>query len=385
MDIWRILPDAPIFLWPIKLCLANGAMFLVAVTLSQLVSHARPLQWPWTLYTLNYANYYAFLPDYRLGVPTLWGKYYVPETIPAAVRETHSPRAVLMTRLLMVWVVSLSCQKWQRGILSPRDEDCFWVVTQTNIHPFVQHVFNITFGVIGRSVISFLLALPVADAVAQPHTALVASDYILATLAILAILTAFVAESQRTSFEIFSGQLSFLRWHIKWFDSRIQWTEHDAERGFVTRGLWAWSRHPDRLCELIFWFIFNLFPMLSPDSPGLNVPPGSHIPLTSLLPCLSLCLWTSISTLLIDSCKRVQYPVYAAYQARVSMFVPLLTPVWGALLRRYGRRDVDMLVYGDGSSPEEKEMMHEANMGGRPRYRWRKWRSLADRLANPEK
>ena len=38
---------------------------------------------------------------------------------------------------------------------------------------------------------------------------------------------------------------------------------------------------------------------------------------------------------------------YAAYQQRVSMFVPFLTPVWGLLLKLRGKKEaVDRIVYG---------------------------------------
>jgi steroid 5-alpha reductase family enzyme len=38
-----------------------------------------------------------------------------------------------------------------------------------------------------------------------------------------------------------------------WIGARIRWTEDDRKRGFVTKGLWAWSRHPNFLCEQSFW------------------------------------------------------------------------------------------------------------------------------------
>ena len=43
-----------------------------------------------------------------------------------------------------------------------------------------------------------------------------------------------------------------------------------------------------------------------------------------------------------------KYPeAYRAYQSRVSMFVPFLTPVWGYILKLRGKKEyADKLVYG---------------------------------------
>jgi hypothetical protein len=44
-----------------------------------------------------------------------------------------------------------------------------------------------------------------------------------------------------------------------------------------------------------------------------------------------------------------KYPGYKAYQQRVSMFVPWLTPIWGFILQLRGKKEeIDRIVYGDG-------------------------------------
>lgn len=110
---------------------------------------------------------------------------------------------------------------------------------------------------ISQNIILFLLGLPAARAVAQPHTPLSTSDYILGTLGFLTILIEFVADNQQYSFQTFkhSGILN----PNEWPGARIQWTKQDAERGFVTHGLWAWSRHPNFLCEQSFWVCKSQF------------------------------------------------------------------------------------------------------------------------------
>lgn len=149
-----------------------------------------------------------------------------------------------------------------------KDEDYRWEILRQKIPSFLFQVFNLTFiGMtvtpfiymgsthltlaIAQNIILFLLGLPTAHAVAQPHTSLATSDYILGALGFLTILTEFVADNQQYSFQTFkhSGMLN----PNEWPGARIQWTSQDAARGFVTRGLWAWSRHPNFLCEQTFW------------------------------------------------------------------------------------------------------------------------------------
>lgn len=42
-------------------------------------------------------------------------------------------------------------------------------------------------------------------------------------------------------------------------------TPEDAQRGFVTKGLWAWSRHPNFACEQVTWWILYAFVPLTFD------------------------------------------------------------------------------------------------------------------------
>lgn len=63
------------------------------------------------------------------------------------------------------------------------------------------------------------------------------------------------------------------------------------------------------------------------------------------------------STKFTESISLSKYPVaYAAYQRRVAMFVPFLTPVWGVLLKLQGdKTHVDELIYGQGLKAKKIE------------------------------
>ena len=111
---------------------------------------------------------------------------------------------------------------------------------------------------------------------AQPSSSLpfglVPSDLILAGLTLLTIYTQFMSDNQQYSFQTYKQ-------HVKKTSSPSQiprtistyregpfdltWTPKDAQRGFITKGLWAWSRHPNFACEMTFWALQGLFPLLS--------------------------------------------------------------------------------------------------------------------------
>lgn len=146
-------------------------------------------------------------------------------------------------------------------------EDYRWQVLREKIPPWLFQVINLSFvgefdyrymvqhslwrPAVTQNVILFLLGVPTKIAVTQPHTCLGVSDYVLGALGFLTILTEFIADNQQYSYQTFkrSGKLN----PNEWAGARIAWTMRDAERGFVTRGLWAWSRHPNFFCEQSFW------------------------------------------------------------------------------------------------------------------------------------
>ncbi len=100
---------------------------------------------------------------------------------------------------------------------------------------------------------------------------------------------------------------------------------------------------------------------MAPEYPGYEppLPLGAETPLKSLfpiLPALVICSLFFSSTKFTEGITAAKYPEYTAYQQRVSMFVPFLTPVWGLYLKLLGKKEeVDKLVYGQALSSDEKK------------------------------
>ncbi|KAG6828508.1 hypothetical protein H0H87_001754 [Tephrocybe sp. NHM501043] len=246
------------------------------------------------------------------------------------------------------------------------DEDYRWAVLRAKVPTWLFQVINLTFISATQNVLLLILAFPAKVAsTKQPHTPLATSDYLLAALALVDQAIEFTADNQQWAFHQYKhaylaaqkgGERSAEK--VVPYDKKMQWpgaglnfVPQDAKRGFITRGLWAYSRHPNFFCEQSFWWIITLIPLLSPSPPHLPfstfpsplIPPLSitfnnfhtaFLPLISALstplahtaPALALSLLFFSSTLFTESISKSKYPrEYAAYQERVVDSI-----VWGA-------------------------------------------------------
>lgn len=239
--------------------------------------------------------------------------------------------------------------------MSSKDEDYRWEVLRAKIPKWLFQIINFTFIAVTQNVLLFLLAIPTHNAALIPpkDRGLQPSDYVLAVLSLVTLAVEFIADNQQYSYQAHkrSGVLN----QNEWPGARIAWTQEDVQRGFCTRGLWAWSRHPNFACEQTFWILQALFPILAtPNLPKLEH--GVITPIASLIPPLALCVLFFSSTIFTESISLSKYPIaYRAYQQRVAVFVPFLTPVWGYVCKLQGKKDyVDKLVYG---ASERKKLL----------------------------
>lgn len=145
-----------------------------------------------------------------------------------------------------------------------KDEDYRWAVLRTQLPPWLFQVINLTFIAATQNLLLLLLGLPTYVAsVFQPHTSLVTSDYVLTAIALTILAFEFTSDNQQFAFHAYKhaylakekGNANVKAYDPKeqWPGARLNWTADDAKRGFVTRGLWRYSRHPNFACEQSFW------------------------------------------------------------------------------------------------------------------------------------
>ncbi|KZT73507.1 DUF1295-domain-containing protein [Daedalea quercina L-15889] len=340
------------FVWPLKFCTGTT---LVAWVLSLITGNVSQVDRIWTFMPTIYTAYFALLPLWpQEPLLPFWPN--TPETVHSLVRQSYSPRALLMFGLVFTWMCRLSYNTWRRGLFNLHDEDYRWQIVRNKIPTWLFQIVNFVFIAVIQNVILLLLGIPTHIAAFQQPTHLSTSDYVLGALALADIAMEFVADNQQYSYQTYkrTGVIEANEWP----GARIQWTPRDAKRGFVTQGLWAWSRHPNFFCEQSFWAIITLFPLLAPETPNLpSLSSGSMTPIWPLLPALVLCALFVSSTRFTESISLSKYPeAYRVYQSRVSMFVPFLTPVWGLLLLLKGKKaQVDEMLFGQGPTKGGKD------------------------------
>jgi steroid 5-alpha reductase family enzyme len=172
----------------------------------------------------------------------------------------------------------LSYNTWRRGLFNLNDEDYRWDVLRQKLHPALFQIFNFTFISYIQNVLLFSLGFPTFLAAILPHEPLTTTDYTLFASGLGLLAVEFTADNQQWAYQNFKraflaeekalrGAVAALdqgvggevRYRPKlpasayWPFAVFQYAQADAHRGFITRGLWGWSRHPNFLCEQSFW------------------------------------------------------------------------------------------------------------------------------------
>ncbi|KAF9266579.1 DUF1295-domain-containing protein [Marasmius fiardii PR-910] len=377
----------PAFEWPIQFC----AFIIIACYIASVITHnVSQVDRLWTFLPTIYTAYFALLPLWPSTqlLPLL---PFVPKELSAAAKD-YSPRAVMMLSLVVLWMCRLSYNTYRRGLFSLHDEDYRWAILRTQIPPSLFQVFNFTFIASIQNLLLLLLGIPTYVAVNQPHTDLMASDYICGGTMLVLLALEFMADNQQYSYQTFKhaylGKSAKYDEAKQWPGARLKWTTEDAERGFVTKGLWAYSRHPNFACEQSFWWAITLVPVLAPAAPFvphytftetwafwsnpltwdlIKSDPWLFLKQTKffweacypLIPGICYSLLFFSSTPYTESITIKKYPVaYAAYQRRVGMFSPLATfekALWLKITVGDEKKQLEDLVYGSGKGKAKAE------------------------------
>ncbi|KAG9107485.1 hypothetical protein FRC07_008624, partial [Ceratobasidium sp. 392] len=346
----------PTFAGPVKFCLFNIAWTFLA---GEITGNLSQVDRVWTFLPVIYSAYWGlYLPLYGSG-DNEWVK-----------EHGVNGRSMLMVLLQLLWMSRLSYNTFRRGLFSLKDEDYRWAIFRAKCPPQLLSIFNFGFVALAQNVLLFLIAFPTHHALFQHDLPLGNSDYILAFLTVCTLAVEFTADNQQHAFQTYKhsrpADNTRAAAHNEkdagpygpraWPGARIDWTDEDVKRGFITRGLWAWSRHPNFLCEQTFWFLQALFPILAStigqqalsDAAQLDIDVDTMTMLWPLVPPLALSGLFIASTMLTESISQGKYPAYEAYQARVGMFSPTDTLWKGLFLRAKGQLEkVDAIAYGD--------------------------------------
>ena len=202
------------------------------------------------------------------------------------------PRLNLMGILVTLWGARLTFNFARKGGYAPGGEDYRWAILRQKMNPALYQIFNIFFIVIFQNALLLAIALP-ANLALENQTALNQNDSFFAVLFLGLLIFEFIADQQQWNFHQLKKQ-------------------GKTEKGFLDKGLFAISRHPNFFAEQGQWWVLAFWGFATANNTHWEYFVGAII-LTALF------LGSARFTEQISAGK---YPEYKDYQKRVSMMIP---------------------------------------------------------------
>ncbi|KAJ3344567.1 hypothetical protein HDU83_005088 [Entophlyctis luteolus] len=222
-------------------------------------------------------------------------------------------RLTVMAVLAFVWGVRLTYNFGRKGGYKWSDEDYRWPALRKILkNPILWHLFSFFFISIYQNLLLFLITLPAKtafDSVAfdvgnvtwQPI------DYVATVLFVSYLVLETIADQQQWNFQTKKWDL------INSSGLKVEELPEPYNLGFLTSGLFAYSRHPNFFAEFSIWWMYYLFAVAAS---------GSWWNFESILGPFLLMLLFFGSAPYTEYLTSMKYPKYKEYQARVSMLFP---------------------------------------------------------------
>ena len=261
-----------------------------------------------TIAAIAYCFIVGELTGNNSQVDKLWSILPIIYVWIAAHYGNYSPRLVLMATLVSIWGVRLTYNFSRHGAFTWRfwegKEDYRWEVLRQKpeFKPrWKWTLFNLFFICGYQQTLILLFTLPIVVALQFNGQDLGLTDWAIAGLMLFFIVYETIADQQQWEFQ-----------SEKW--RRIKQQEKltgDYEKGFLDKGLWAYSRHPNYLAEQALWICFYLF-SITASGQWFN---------WSIAGCLLLVVLFQGSSSFSEEISSAKYPEYASYQERVPRFI----------------------------------------------------------------
>jgi len=252
------------------------------------------------------------LTDNKSQVDKLWSIIPIAYVWIIADFGNYTPRLMLMLVLVAIWGVRLTYNFSRTGAFSIKfwegKEDYRWQVLREK--PEFQAkwkwtLFNLFFISGYQNILILLFSLPALVVLQFNNTSLGILDYIAALLMLFFIVIETVADQQHWKFQ--TKKHGLIKAHKP--------LTGDYKKGFLDKGLWAFSRHPNYWAEQSIWAAFYLF-SVSASGQWIN---------WSIAGCLLLLVLFQGSSDFSEEISASKYPEYSKYQKKVSRFLPWFT------------------------------------------------------------
>lgn len=265
------------------------------------------------LYIMGFSALYCFvvgeLTLNNSQVDKLWSILPIIYVWIVAYYGDFAPRLILMALLVTFWGVRLTANFALKGAYQWRfwtgEEDYRWQVLRAKdeFKPrWKWMLFNLLFISLYQNFLILLFTLPALIILQFPETSLGWLDIVAAVLVFGFIVYEMIADIQHWRFQ--SKKWSLIR-------SGQELTE-PYKKGFLDKGLWAWSRHPNYFAEQAIWASFYIF----------SVAAGAPVFNWTIAGAILLIVLFQGSSALGEELSLGKYPAYQEYQKQVSKFIP---------------------------------------------------------------
>ncbi|KAF2200108.1 DUF1295-domain-containing protein [Delitschia confertaspora ATCC 74209] len=214
-----------------------------------------------------------------------------------------------------IWGLRLTYNYWRKGGYSVGSEDYRWEKLREYLRPWQMFTFNVAFISLAQSLLLWMITTPT-------YVLLLASkitgggmgyfDNFFSRLMLLLVVVEFVADGQQWDFQQAKKEYN------KTARPPVKYSREQVDRGFITSGLWAWSRHPNFAAEQAVWVALYQWCCFETNT-FMN---------WTFLGAVSYLVLFQASTWFTESISGKKYPDYKIYQKKVGKFLPKSWDGW---------------------------------------------------------
>lgn len=214
----------------------------------------------------------------------------------AAGANLQDSRLNIMATLISLWGARLTFNFARKGGYRAGGEDYRWEILRNRMTRVQFEAFNIVFIVGIQNLILFAITLPM-NSLLQTRPQFSIMDVVLVVVFVGLLVLETVADQQQWNFHLWKRQELA--------------SGRSVGDGFLQKGLFGVSRHPNFFAEQAQWWVIALFATLNLGTVDWSMTGAAVLTLLFLG-----------STRFTEEISSSKYPAYSDYQRRVSMLVP---------------------------------------------------------------